>query len=404
MSNWKPDSFTIEEIVNLIKEQKLTVPPYQRGNVWSETKEKKLIDSIKKGYPFGSILMYQDDKEIYHLIDGLQRCTTFYRYSNNPAKFFNSEIDVPNESINQIEKYLGFETGSSKSRKTRIREIINSWVSNNHTNLSEISRMDPNALNKVLTDEFPILKKSEKKRDLIYIVLFDMIHNFKEKSFAMSGTKIPTIIYKGSEENLFEVFTRINNEGTKLTKHQIFAASWSVDYTYLTSPELAPVLNFVKEFYEEIESVGFGISDDYKSNIDKKKVTIYQMIFGFGKYITENYPGLLGKKKKINEVESVGFNLINACLGNKNSNMVNLPIVLRKNFDDDEAINKFLLNILRTIKDIDRLFNKYYNFKLNRRNAVNVYHSEMQIVSIISNLFIINYGKVESDKYGNQKI
>lgn len=404
MSNWKPSTFTIEEIVEFIKEKKLTIPPYQRGNVWSSTKEKDLIDSIKKGYPFGSILMYQDDNDIFHLIDGLQRCTTFYRYSSNPAKFFNSEIDVPENSIKLIESYLNLQTGSKSSRESKIRKIINNWVVNNHNNLAEISRMNPYSLHKEIIEAFPIVKDDSEKKDLIHGVLFDLIHDFKEKSLSMSKTEIPTIIYKGAEENLYEVFTRINNLGTKLTKHQIFAASWSVDYTRITSEELSPVLDYVKEFYEEIESVGFGISKDYKSNIDQKNITIYQMIFGFGKYITETYPGLLGKKKKINEVESIGFNLINACLGNKNTNMVNLPTVLRKNFRTDEEINIFLHNIIKIINDVDRIFRKYYSFKLNRRNVVNMYHSEMQIVSIISNLFIINYGKIETDVYGDELI
>ena len=50
--------------------------------------EKELIDSIKKGIPFGSILLYNDEEaNNFRLIDGLQRCTTIYEFISNPANY-----------------------------------------------------------------------------------------------------------------------------------------------------------------------------------------------------------------------------------------------------------------------------------------------------------------------------
>ena len=60
-NQWEPKEFTAEEIHNMRADNKIVVPLYQRGKVWKPNQKNDLIDSIKKGLPFGSILLYQDD-------------------------------------------------------------------------------------------------------------------------------------------------------------------------------------------------------------------------------------------------------------------------------------------------------------------------------------------------------
>ena len=92
-NSWKMEEFTAHEIHEKQKQGKIVVPKYQRGIVWKESQRKELIDSIKKGIPFGSILLYEDEsKNNYRLIDGLQRCTTIYEFISNPANFFDEDI------------------------------------------------------------------------------------------------------------------------------------------------------------------------------------------------------------------------------------------------------------------------------------------------------------------------
>jgi len=68
-----------------------SVPNFQREYVWEETHVEKLLQDIydefyddrnrvSRGgeYFIGSIVTYQDDDEIYQLIDGQQRLTTVY--------------------------------------------------------------------------------------------------------------------------------------------------------------------------------------------------------------------------------------------------------------------------------------------------------------------------------------
>lgn len=69
--------------------------------------------------------------------------------------------------------------------------------------------------------------------------------------------------------------------------------------------------------------------DDYNPTelIRKKEVNIFELVFGFGKMISKKYPYLFtyDGKDKI-KVESIGFNLINACLVQKSANILYLLI------------------------------------------------------------------------------
>lgn len=58
--------------------------------------------------------------------------------------------------------------------------------------------------------------------------------------------------------------------------------------------------------------------------------------------LSYKFPYLFKNAKNNKEVESCGFNLINCCLGNKNSKIVNMPKILEEVFNKDETqINKF---------------------------------------------------------------
>lgn len=60
MKQWENKEFIAKDLVSKIKAQEILVPQYQRGQVWKEKTQKKLMDSIKKGFPFGTILLYLD--------------------------------------------------------------------------------------------------------------------------------------------------------------------------------------------------------------------------------------------------------------------------------------------------------------------------------------------------------
>ena len=49
---------TIASVVDLIDHKKIYLPAIQRKFVWGEEQITKLMDSIMKGYPFGTFLFF----------------------------------------------------------------------------------------------------------------------------------------------------------------------------------------------------------------------------------------------------------------------------------------------------------------------------------------------------------
>jgi 5-methylcytosine-specific restriction endonuclease McrA len=98
---------TIKRLME-IKEDNLLIanPEYQRGFVWTVTQQKKLIDSVLRGYPLPLIYLHikkvvvktldeEAYKEIakYEIIDGQQRIESLYKYWKGKFKLFDPKGD-----------------------------------------------------------------------------------------------------------------------------------------------------------------------------------------------------------------------------------------------------------------------------------------------------------------------
>ena len=79
------------------------LPKFQRSVVWSVDQRHQLIDTIRRGYPFGSLLLYEifEENYKYQLIDGLQRLTTIMHFENNKYEYINL-ADVATEEFEVI--------------------------------------------------------------------------------------------------------------------------------------------------------------------------------------------------------------------------------------------------------------------------------------------------------------
>lgn len=399
MKQWENKEFISADLVKQIKEKKILVPQYQRGQVWKEKDQEKLIDSIKKGFPFGTILLYYNSEDQkYRLIDGLQRCTTISKYLNNPSKIFNKDFDIDKKVIVEIIDIQKNVAGNKKIMQSNISSIIEKWVLTSHKTMSDINNMQYSRCAREITKEFPMLAiHSLEIEDLIE----PMLNKFKMLCDDLSSANIPAIVYKGPQENLPEIFTRINSQGTQLSKYQILAATWShIDYK-VSSDELSDIHSYVEKYFTNL----FLDDDSFTPetiNRDKDTFNLFQIIFGFSKILSDKYQYLFNSTKE-SEVESSGFNLITACLGLKNSDMKFLDKRLQELFKTDEEFNTFLEKILIVTKRINKILYPYISFKNNSRDGSKIihYHTEMQICSIIANSFIVKHASFSESDFSN---
>jgi uncharacterized protein with ParB-like and HNH nuclease domain len=117
----KPDVLRIEELVIRVKTGDIKLPKFQRPFVWKKTNILELLDSIYKGYPIGSILLWftkqklakerniadlaiDERNEEYptnYLLDGQQRlstlCWALFWDSQNRKSLWNVVFDLDKE-------------------------------------------------------------------------------------------------------------------------------------------------------------------------------------------------------------------------------------------------------------------------------------------------------------------
>ncbi len=75
------ESWSISELLAMYDNNKLNLnPPYQRNDIWSLPAKKKLIDSIRLGYPLPAFFLHEKENGEFDIVDGQQRTRTFLGY------------------------------------------------------------------------------------------------------------------------------------------------------------------------------------------------------------------------------------------------------------------------------------------------------------------------------------
>ena len=215
--NWISKDYKAIEIAKEIKEGIIKVPQYQRGQVWKESQKEKLMDSIKSGYPFGSILLYKKTDNDYQLIDGLQRVSTIYEYIYYPGKYF-KQYKISSQILEGIYDVLNV-TGNKELIKQNLNKYIHDWVIKSSKTLEDVKNLSDIECAEYLTKEH-FSCNSDTILEIAKILKKEF-NIFRSECEELIDIEIPAIVYEGDPDNLPEVFNRINSRGTPLSKYQI---------------------------------------------------------------------------------------------------------------------------------------------------------------------------------------
>lgn len=83
---------SIGEIINMYKEKELILnPDYQRLFRWSIRQQSRFIESILLGIPLPTIFVFQNEKGVWEIVDGVQRISTILKFIGELRKI-NSEV------------------------------------------------------------------------------------------------------------------------------------------------------------------------------------------------------------------------------------------------------------------------------------------------------------------------
>ena len=214
----KPDSKKYTDLISEIQKGQIKIPKFQRDFVWSIDKTAKLLDSILKGYPIGTFILWEtnerlndiknignlelppipDDIKVQYVLDGQQRITSLY------AAFLGASIQKEGEK--KITDYGSIFVDLEGNIENNDEQII----------LPQEPESKNITLNALLNSKYSILRERYSNDEI------DKIQEYKETFTTYDFSTV--VLRKEDIDSAIEVFTRINTGGQTLTLFEIMSA------------------------------------------------------------------------------------------------------------------------------------------------------------------------------------
>lgn len=385
MSGCYSESWTMKDLTqalkNMHKDNKMIIVPiFQRGKRWKKDQEDKFIDSLKEGYPVGTMLFYkrvENNQEVYTLVDGLQRGNTIKKYMTSPTKYFIDDA-IPIDISDRIFEALGLQ-GSEKNIKLKIRETIVQAI-RIFESVDDIETYD---VAKTIITELPT--SNQGIVDSVINILKPFIKRYKDIYEEITKSTIPVIVYSGDEDCLPIIFDRINTQGTPLTQYEVYAASWPLERKFEISNDR--IIEKIMKKYDSYADDEFTIYGYDREGLRlSKTVSAFEYLFGLGKHLNDDYRFLNIEKKKVadDEINPMAFELINACINEGRDGIKTLYKEILSLY-----VKLFETRLIEAI--VEKIITPITRFKGNTRSSNSLLYSKYQILSMISCTFREKY-------------
>lgn len=218
----KPDSKTYDDLILDVKKGIIKVPKFQRDFVWDLKATAKLLDSIFKGYPIGTFILWETDQRIndikniggfdlpetpfgrnvQYVLDGQQRITSLF------AAYLGAQIRKPSEK--KVTDYKDIVVNLEENLEEKEKDIV--------TVRDEAEVFIP--LHDVLNFDYQMGNELEQRGFEKSQINQISVYSSAFKTYAFS-----TVTLRQNDiESAIEVFTRINTGGKVLTLFEIMSA------------------------------------------------------------------------------------------------------------------------------------------------------------------------------------
>jgi uncharacterized protein with ParB-like and HNH nuclease domain len=225
----KADKDKISEYINNFEKGLLQVPAFQRDFVWTNEKKLDLFDSIKKGYPIGSVLLWQpffEKEEFYDNFSG-DKLGSYPIPERNANSFFILD------GFQRLSTLIGCLLHPEKAKQKGILRDEKEWQKefNIVYNLKE-EQFEINRNSKEFY-QVPIYKLVDGKEFFRFQKnLFDddevnskYIERYEEISLIFQNYELPNInVFGGSITEAIDIFQRLNSTGAPITTDWVINA------------------------------------------------------------------------------------------------------------------------------------------------------------------------------------
>ena len=321
MSSYRIEQLTVNQL------DRIVLPRFQRGFVWTKAKKNDFVQTLHDGYPFGSLLVYPMDnseKTKLQLLDGQQRLSTIREYESNPLRFWKPLNHDAFQAIYQRANAL----------------------------LPDEKRLSEKDFDALVNSDYPVILRQLSLRidDMDTCLKFTECINelqIKLKEYVdLDQLTVPMIVYLGGEEHLADVFANLNKGGVPLSKYEVFGASWVNATIQLASAEDSAlqnqILQNVKNYYNDMQqNAEFdieGFSEDELTRI--RTITLAELGTALGQYVVDHLPALIPPSASAKQ--EIGFGLLGIAVNLDNRKLSNL-----NNPEYREFISKNLEEILQ---------------------------------------------------------
>ncbi|MDO4271658.1 MAG: DUF262 domain-containing protein [Candidatus Saccharibacteria bacterium] len=230
----------VGELTHSVVKGRIGLPDLQRPFVWQDRKVRELFDSMMKGYPIGYIMLWETPKNYEEhmssigtnkkaspepsqlVIDGQQRLTALtaamWGIKIKDAKFRERELKISFNPINGK-----FEVWSQAYERSPewIPKISSLFLAKEDNSIGKLRRVYINNVNESRFKKgLPELTDEE----------IDTIENNISSLLNLTRYSLPAIEinYDASEEDVADIFVRVNSGGQKLNEHNFIQTLVSV--------------------------------------------------------------------------------------------------------------------------------------------------------------------------------
>lgn len=206
----------------------LQIPPFQRDKVWENKQRLDLFDSLKNGYPIGSILLWkpeeknlfegrdkigcytvtpEQNKDTFYILDGFQRLSTLFASLTNPQKT-NLVYDEEEQKKNFFvcydldkEEFFVPRTTKIETHQIPIYQLIDTRAS------------------------FNFERQLYKSQQYTETTITTYLDKYAHLGSTFIDYSLPTIeIIGGTIEEAVEIFSRVNSKGSTISSDWMVSA------------------------------------------------------------------------------------------------------------------------------------------------------------------------------------
>lgn len=235
------DDRRLHDVMSDVGRGKYRIPEFQREFVWDRTDVVDLFDSIYRSYPIGSFFFWRVPRgmwDFFRDIEGLEQP---------------SIEDVRNSEFPEVSFVL-----DGQQRLTSLYTTLNGMTYEGTDYSRIVFDLDSKEF-KVADGKadhlVPVCDIWEDKREVRDELEGERHDVFIECSDTIQEYELPLIIVKSSNiDSVIDIFERINQKGTRLSRFDIVNANiWSQDFNLRSRID--------EEIFERLEQLGFGEID-----------------------------------------------------------------------------------------------------------------------------------------------